>query len=87
MANAKPEAEQFALYPNPASSQVKLHLPASASGSARIISDLSGRRVLTQTVRGANPQLNLPASLSGGVYLLQVQAPGFSDKPQRLVIQ
>ncbi|WP_375435994.1 right-handed parallel beta-helix repeat-containing protein [uncultured Hymenobacter sp.] len=88
LANAIPEVEQFAFYPNPARSRVTLCLPASASGSVRVVlSDLSGRRVLTQTLRGTNPEINLPASLSAGVYLLQVQAPGFSGKPQRLVIQ
>jgi len=82
-------ANQFAVFPNPASSQVTVRLSTATSGLARVqLNDLSGRMVLTQTLRGGtDTEIKLPASLSAGVYLLRVQAPGYSGKPQRLVIQ
>ncbi|MGI4740748.1 MAG: T9SS type A sorting domain-containing protein [Janthinobacterium lividum] len=78
----------FALFPNPASGQVTLQLPASASGPAQVVlRDLSGRSVLTQALRsGTDTTISLPASLAAGVYLLQVQGSGFSGRPQRLIV-
>ena len=78
----------FALFPNPASGQVTLRLPASASGPAQmVLRELSGRSVLTQALRsGTDTTISLPASLAAGVYLLQVQGSGSSGRPQRLVI-
>jgi hypothetical protein len=79
----------FAMFPNPASGQVTLRLPALTSGQAQLtLTDLSGRRVLTQALRGgADTQVSLPATLASGIYLLQVQGAGLAVKPQRLVIQ
>lgn len=78
----------FTLFPNPASGQVTLRLPAAVSGAVRVVlTDLSGRSVLTQTLRGSTEVvLRLPPSLVAGVYLLRVQGAG-AAKPQRLVIQ
>ena len=89
LAAAVATADAFALYPNPARSQVTLHLPRTATGVVRaMLLDLSGRLVLTQALRpGAEATIQLPASLVAGVYLLQVQGPGLAVKPQRLVIQ
>lgn len=79
----------LAVFPNPASGQVTLRLPTSLMGSAQVVlTDLSGRTVLTQPLRGATETtMPLPASLRTGIYLVQVQATNFVSKPQRLVIQ
>ncbi|MGI4870737.1 MAG: right-handed parallel beta-helix repeat-containing protein [Janthinobacterium lividum] len=79
----------FALFPNPASHQVTLRLPASASGPAEaVLTDLSGRKVLHQTLHsGSDATLLLPDSLGTGVYLLQVRGAGLPAKPHRLVVQ
>jgi hypothetical protein len=79
----------LAVFPNPASGQVTLRLPASASGAAQVmLTDLSGRTVLTYPLRGATETtMALPPSLGTGIYLVQVQAANFVSKPQRLVIQ
>lgn len=89
LAAATAVADQFSMFPNPASSRVTLVLPASAHGAAQVVlTDLHGRRVLTQTLlAGAAPEVALPATLAAGVYLLQVQATGFSGRPQRLIVQ
>jgi hypothetical protein len=81
--------QTLAVYPNPASGQVTLRLPASASGAAQVVlTDLSGRTVLTYSLRGATETtLPLPASLGTGIYMLQVQGTGIERKPQRLVIK
>jgi hypothetical protein len=89
LATSNPSANQFAVFPNPASHHVTVRLSALASGPARaLLTDLSGRTVLTQKLRGGtDTEVNLPASLSAGVYLLRVEASSYSSKPQRLVIQ
>jgi|GEM_PF-1417546 len=89
LATAPAATATFAMYPNPASGYVMLRLPAAAGSVAQVtLTDLSGRLVLTQALRGGpEATLSLPASLAGGVYLLQVQASGFVSKPQRLVIR
>lgn len=89
LATTAAAANAVAVFPNPASGQVTLRLPALASGQAQLtLTDLTGRRVLTQAVRGAADTLvSLPASLAAGVYLLQVQGAGLASQPQRLVVQ
>ena len=64
-------------------------LPTAAGGSAQVVlTDLSGRSVLTYLLRGATKAtVPLPISLKTGIYLLQVQNAGFVSKLQRLVIQ
>ena len=75
----------FAMYPNPASGRLTLQLPGTASAQV-LITDLSGRLVQRQVLRGSATTISL-SGLSAGVYLLQVQAPGISGKPQRLIVQ
>lgn len=89
LATINPTAAQFAVFPNPASHHVTVRLSAATNGPARVLlTDLSGRTVLTQKLRGGlDTEVNLPASLSTGVYLLRVEASGYSSKPQRLVVQ
>ena len=86
---ATSDADQFSLFPNPTRNRVTLVLPAAVRGDVVVVlTDLSGRRVLTQALRsGATLDVSLPAALPGGVYLLQVQATGFVGRPQRLVIE
>ncbi|MGI4743775.1 MAG: T9SS type A sorting domain-containing protein [Janthinobacterium lividum] len=89
LATLAPTPSAFALFPNPASGQVTLRLPAKASGSVQVtLTDLSGRLVLTQTLPGSTEMaVRLPASVGAGIYLFQMQGAGFSSKPQRLVVQ
>jgi hypothetical protein len=79
----------WAVFPNPASGQVTLRLPTLASSTAQVVlTDLSGRTVLTHSLRGATETtVLLPPSLGTGIYLMQVQDAGLVSKPQRLVIQ
>ncbi len=86
VAGAKTE---LSVFPNPASGQVTVQLPTAASGAAQVIlTDLSGRTVLTQPLAGGTKAtVNLPASLGAGIYLLKVQGAGVASKPQRLVVQ
>lgn len=89
LATTPANASQLEMYPNPATNRVTLRLPTSASGPASAtLTDLSGRVVLRQSLRnGVATEINLPATLAAGVYLLQVRSNGFAGKPQRLVIQ
>jgi hypothetical protein len=89
LATTAPAQKALAVFPNPASDQVTVQLPTAASNSAQVVlTDLSGRTVLTQPLGGGTKAtVNLPASLTTGIYLLQVQDAGAVTKPQRLVIQ
>jgi hypothetical protein len=89
LATAAAAQSTLAVFPNPASGQVTLRLPSSASGAAQVVlTDLSGRTVLTYSLRGATETtMPLPASLGTGIYLVQVRGAGVTSKPQRLVIQ
>ncbi|TDN37912.1 T9SS type A sorting domain-containing protein [Hymenobacter sp. UV11] len=89
LATTPAAAATFAMYPNPASGYVTLQLPTAAGSLAQVLlTDLSGRPVLTQTLRGGpHVILSLPPTLASGIYLLQVQSSSFASKPQRLVIQ
>jgi hypothetical protein len=89
LAVANAAADQFSFFPNPASGRVTLALPATVRGEIEVtLTDLSGRQVLTQTLRaGAAPEVRLPATVRGGTYLLQMRADGFSGRPQRIAIQ
>ena len=88
LAALAPTPHAFALFPNPASGQVTLRLPAKTSAVLVTLTDLSGRLVLAQTLP-SSPEMAvpLPPSITAGVYLVQVQSTGFSSKPQRLVVQ
>jgi hypothetical protein len=79
---------ELSVFPNPASGQVTVQLPAASSAAQLILTDLSGRTVLTQPLAGGTKStVTLPASLGTGIYLLQVQGAGSASKPQRLVVQ
>lgn len=79
----------FSLYPNPATSQVRVALPATATGTiALTLLDLMGRTVLTETLPAkSDATFTLPARLSAGTYLVRVQGQGFADSVVRLVKQ
>lgn len=81
-------ADQYTFYPNPATNQLTLRFPTLAAGPMHVlINDLTGRKVLDQTVgAGAEITIKLPR-LAAGVYLLQIRAKGTSGQPQRLAIE
>lgn len=78
---------QFALQPNPASSNALLQLPATAAdGAVQVrVTDLAGKTVWTQQLNGAN-RVELPAAdWAPGVYMVLVQNGGQLGM-QKLVI-
>jgi len=82
-------AAGFGLYPNPATSQVQIALPATATGTiALTLLDLTGRTVLTEVLLAkSGATLTLPTHLPAGTYLVRVQGRGFADSVVRLVKQ
>ena len=89
LATATSAAASFAVFPNPARSQVTLQLPVAVGSPVQVLlTDLSGRPVLRQTLRSSPATtLLLPTSLATGIYLLQIQGAGLNSKPQRLLVQ
>ncbi|MBO3273185.1 T9SS type A sorting domain-containing protein [Hymenobacter defluvii] len=79
----------FSLYPNPATRQVQVALPSTATGTITLtLFDLTGRTVLTQTLPAkSGATLPLPASLPTGTYMVRVHGQGFADSVVRLVKQ
>ncbi|RTQ52240.1 T9SS type A sorting domain-containing protein [Hymenobacter gummosus] len=73
-------AQQVSLYPNPAHGQLWLTLPAAYAQRPVQVKMLNalGQTVLTQTLpagRAAAAALNLPATLTKGVYSVRIQLP------------
>lgn len=66
---------EFRVYPNPTVGMLTLELPALSGQAATIeITDLTGRRIMTQVLRQApQSQLDL-GGLKAGIYILSVYA-------------
>ena len=60
------------VFPNPASNRVTVALPTAAPATVAL-RDLAGRVVLAPAALGADQQLELPAALAPGIYLLEVR--------------
>jgi hypothetical protein len=59
------------VFPNPATDRITLTLPQPGAATVAL-RDLTGRLVLAPAALPANQQVQLPASLAAGVYLLEV---------------
>jgi hypothetical protein len=59
------------VFPNPATDRVTVALPQAGAATVAL-RDLAGRLVLAPAALAADQQLRLPASLSAGIYLLEV---------------
>jgi len=90
LANQQSAVQQLALYPNPVTDQFTLRLPV-ATGSAQVtVMDVTGRPILSQVVAADSARelrLQLPASLSAGTYLVQVQGANLTRQTIRFVKQ
>jgi enterochelin esterase-like enzyme len=76
--------KHFGMYPNPANESVTLEIPVTATGDI-LISDLTGKRMLTEPVTGQTQQLAL-TTLPEGMYLVQLNLGGQSII-QKLIIR
>ncbi len=68
-ANALPG---LTVFPNPATDRLTVELPSAAPATVAL-RDLAGRLVLAPAALGADHQVQLPASLARGTYLLEVR--------------
>ena len=77
----------FALYPNPAPTGTAVVVEGPAFRQATLL-DVLGRQVWQQSAAEAGrATLHLPASLPGGVYLVQLALPDGSTATRRLVLE
>lgn len=78
---------KFSLYPNPARDKVFVNINNNTNSAVQLaVSDVQGRKVLTQTAKAVNGQLVLDvASLTPGIYFVTVSIQG-SQWMQKLVI-
>ena len=73
-------------YPNPAKN--RLMVPVTGEVKTIILSDLSGKEVLRQSVNNSNDdQILSIEKLNAGVYQLRLEAPGMSSPVQKIVIK
>jgi hypothetical protein len=81
----KPTGNGFALYPNPASREVRIVLESPATAGCRaVLLDMTGRVVTDMPIAVGNANAELPVGkLENGVYLIQIRqanAPAFQQK-------
>lgn len=72
-------ADQFSVYPNPATNKITIHGNFS-NATALILSDINGKLIFQQQLNGHSIPINLPI-LSPGIYLLRI-----GEKTQKLII-
>ncbi|WP_151089062.1 T9SS type A sorting domain-containing protein [Hymenobacter baengnokdamensis] len=78
---------QFMLYPNPAPTGTTVAISGPAFRQATVL-DVLGRPVWQQAAAEAGqPTLHLPASLPGGIYLVQLTLPDGRLATRRLVVE
>lgn len=68
-------AQDWQIYPNPATTWIQVRLPQSAMASTLRITDAAGKRVAEKTVTGFQVQLNI-STLANGIYYLEYLQPG-----------
>ncbi|MCB9232571.1 MAG: T9SS type A sorting domain-containing protein [Bacteroidia bacterium] len=70
------EANLFALYPNPASGTVTLSMPGklAQSGTLAEFTDLQGRVIFQTEITSDKQQIQLPASLNQGIFLVNLKS-------------
>ncbi len=63
----------FSIFPNPATDQLFIQFPSSVSGTLEVqLFDLRGRLVLEKTIMASNEKMDIPSSISSGVYFVKV---------------
>ena len=73
-------------YPNPAKN--RLMVPVTGEVKTIILSDLSGKEVLRQSVNNSSDEQILSIeNLTAGVYQLRLEAPGMASQVQKIVIK
>ena len=77
----------FALYPNPATTHVRVALGAEVSGPVRVaLYSVAGQQVLVRTYSGGRAEYELLLhSLPAGMYVVQVLAQGQTFKTVKLI--
>ncbi len=74
----------FALYPNPATTRVRIELPAPLPAAQLSVYDLNGRQLQETTISSGNSDLDI-SLLPNGVYFVRVTV-GLTTTVQRLVV-
>ncbi len=70
--NASKAMPGLTVSPNPATDRITVSLPKAGAATVAL-RDLAGRLVVAHAALAANQQMELPASLAAGVYLLEVR--------------
>ena len=80
------DANGFVLYPNPASGKVTLQLQNTAAAITDVtVTDVLGKTVLTESLQGTQPALDI-TSLKSGMYFVTIKADG-KQLTKKLVVK
>lgn len=79
-------ANTFLLYPNPASTTIHMLFTEAKPRLVRI-SDMGGRTILDQAIHEAKVQLDIPAGIQSGMYLIRIIEGGRTEFYNRLMIE
>ena len=76
------------IYPNPSTGQLHIALEDENELSIIVLTDITGRQILKQTVGGKQIDVYLP-QLASGIYTLQMQlkAPGAGPVTRKIIIE
>ncbi|MCX6353086.1 MAG: T9SS type A sorting domain-containing protein [Bacteroidetes bacterium] len=64
-------ANYFSIYPNPATSVLNIHLPENIKTATLILTDISGKQILSENIIEASHQINI-SSIPTGIYIARI---------------
>lgn len=81
--------QTFAVYPNPARTELNVQLPQATTQATVQILDATGRTVWTSTLpaNSAKLHLELAGRVKPGLYVVRVSGPGLKARAQQLVVE
>ena len=79
--------QQFSIYPNPASSMIRIHFNAHPSAKSILsIRNILGETMISEPIRNIEAVFNV-SMLPNGIYLVEIATPGKQVESKKLVIR
>ncbi len=77
---------KISIYPNPASDNIKIELPEEANQVELLLTDITGRNMLQQTVAN-NATILLPENIMDGIYFASLRHHGITIKTFKIFVK
>jgi hypothetical protein len=78
--------DEIRIFPNPATTELNIHLPENASVDEITMTDITGKQVLSMSPTNAEKMIKLSVSLNIGIYFLEVKEKGQILKREKFVL-